>query len=158
MRVLIEHQGRLRRLCKFVFTSRDASIYLVPYAPSGRYLFGGLEFPERETTARFDTTGQLSSDAPSLPHLSLHERGQVHTHAGAEKAAPLVVPPLTDWRGLHAATITANRFSGLALFDGARRVNGARPDSSSRQREGWIAGGSLYTSTARSRRLATTAI
>jgi hypothetical protein len=129
LRVLVRHEGHLRRFCKFVFTKRDGSLYVIPYAANGRYLFGGHEFMEREVTTTFDMSGQLTSDdGRTLPHLSLHESGQIHAHGGAERAGPLSVPPLTEWRGQHAVSVVATRFSGLAPFAGEPSASRAKPD------------------------------
>jgi hypothetical protein len=129
LRVLVRHEGKLRRFCKFVSTKRDGSLYVIPYAANGQYLFGGHEFGESERSTGFDMSGQLASDDPSiLPHLSLHESGQVHAHCGAEKAGPLLVPPLADWRGEHAVSVIATRFSGLAPFAGEPSGSPAKPD------------------------------
>jgi hypothetical protein len=39
-RLLAQYRGELRRICKFVFSKGDASIYVVAYAATDRYLFG----------------------------------------------------------------------------------------------------------------------
>jgi hypothetical protein len=89
LRVLVQHKGTMLRLCKLMFTSGDASIYLVPYASAGHYFLGGHEFAEQERQATFDFTKQLSSKLKQLPKLSLHETGQVHVQVGRDRAGPL---------------------------------------------------------------------
>lgn len=128
VRLLIRHRGELRRLCKLTFTRSDASIYLVPYAPSGRYYFGSHEFAEQQADALVHFKTQLRSDGSQLPHLSLHERGQVHVHVGGDKAGPLHIPPLEALRGEHVASVSADRFSALAPFDKAPSSTGAEQD------------------------------
>jgi hypothetical protein len=86
VRILVLQEGR--RFCRFLFTKKDASLYIIPYARNNRYLFGGHRVARREVEASFDASGQLESDDGQLPHLSLHESGQVHAHGDEDKARP----------------------------------------------------------------------
>jgi hypothetical protein len=128
LRVLVQHKGTMLRLCKLMFTSGDASIYLVPYASAGHYFLGGHEFAEQERQATFDFTKQLSSKLKQLPKLSLHETGQVHVQVGRDRAGPLRIPPLSELRGQHVASISADGFEALARFEGTPRSSGAEQD------------------------------
>lgn len=128
VRLLVQHRGQLRRVCKITFTRGDASIYIVPYAPAGQYYFGTNQFAEKQAEATFDFKTQLSSDGITLPHLSLHDTGRVHAHAGAEEAGPLTIPPLASWRGEHIATVTVDRFDTLAPYAKIPKSTGAEHD------------------------------
>ena len=48
LRLLVDLGGDLRKIAKVVFSKSDASLYLFPYAPSGRYYFGGRHMDEVE--------------------------------------------------------------------------------------------------------------
>jgi hypothetical protein len=126
LRLLIQHERQLRRFCKLVFTKKDASVYLVPYAATGRYFYGSRLMPEERVEETFNFREQLTADA--VPKLSLHERGQVHAYAGAAKAGPLTVPPLSTLTGQHVASISADAFAALPLFEGEPREQGAGRD------------------------------
>jgi hypothetical protein len=129
LRLLVEHQGTLRRFCKLLFDRVDASVYLIPYAREGRFYFGGRAFEEDQVEQTFNFKEQRQSGDDRLPKLSIHETGQVHVQVGRDnRAGPLRIPPLTTWRGEHAATITADTLAGLAVFDGQPRTQGAERD------------------------------
>lgn len=128
LRLLLEYRRQLYRLCKLAFSAADASIYLIPYAPSGQYYFGGSEIRERKAKETFGFKSQLSSNVATIPKLSIHEKGQVHAYVGPDRAGPLLVPPLANWRGQHAATVTVDRIAGLSVFQGTPRESGARVD------------------------------
>jgi hypothetical protein len=105
----------------------DASLYLRAFGPEGRFFFGQHSIPagQREVTAPFDT--QRSSTA--VPHLSLHESGQVHIKKGNQMVAgPMFIPHLSDLRGQHVATIQIVRFDRLAPSDETPRTSGDRRD------------------------------
>jgi hypothetical protein len=84
LRVLVEVRSELRRVCKIGFTSKDASLYLHPFGPSGEYFFGRHVIPsgERESTIRFDD--RASAHMP--PELSIHETGRVHVRFRGRQA------------------------------------------------------------------------
>lgn len=129
VRLLVQHEAELRLVCKLIFTKKDASIYIVPYAPGGHYYFGSDQFAEREAERTFDFKTQLSSKDKNLPHLSLHQRGRVHAYGvHGEQAGPLQIPPLPEWRGQHIATVTVDRFKTLAPFDKTPKSTGAQQD------------------------------
>ena len=126
LRLVIRHRGQLKRLCKFVFTKNDASIYLVPYAATGRYCYGSRFLPEGRVEETFNFREQLTAD--TIPKLSLHERGQVHAYVGAHKAGPLTVPALSTLSGQHVASVSADAFAGLPRLESTPRGHGARRD------------------------------
>ena len=98
------------------------------YASAGHYFLGGHEFAEQERQMTFDFTKQLSSKLKQLPKLSLHETGQVHVQVGRDRAGPLRIPPLSELRGQHVASISADKFETLAPFEGTPRSSGAEQD------------------------------
>lgn len=127
LRVLVSSEGVLRRLCRFAFTNRDASIYLMAHATAGRYFYGDETLEEHAASRTFPYTEQLSSDA--VPKVSIHERGQVHVYAdGASRAGPLQIPALPRLRGQHVASVVVDTFAGLARFKGRPRASGRERD------------------------------
>ena len=126
IRLLIEHEGQLRRLCKLAFSKSDASIYVFPYARTGSFFFGSRSMPERHFKDSFPFKQQLSSD--QVPKISIHESGQVHVTSKGIRAGPLQIPPLSSLRGEHIATVSADEFSVLAEFRGSPKLRGRRID------------------------------
>lgn len=128
VRLLVRQNGQLRRICKVTFTKSDASIYLIPYAPAGKYFFGTNQLEEQQAQATFSFKSQLSSEGAKLPHLSLHESGRVHAYVGEEQAGPLMIPPLESWRGEHIATVTVDRFDTLGPYEKVAKQTGPEQD------------------------------
>jgi hypothetical protein len=126
VRLLVRHRGDLRRLCKFRFGQADGSLYVFPYAPNGRYFFGSRTLSERQSEDTFNFKEHLFSE--NVPHLSIHESGQVHAYIGEHRAGPLSIPHLSDLRGEHIGTISVDRFDGLGRIDGEPRQSTAEPD------------------------------
>lgn len=114
LRVLVHLDSALRSLSKIVFSRNDASFYLIPYCVGGTYYFGSNSMAEQQAQATFDFTIQES--AVRAPKLSIHETGQVHVRVGALTAGPLQIPPLTDLRGQHVATVCADTIKDLVKF------------------------------------------
>jgi hypothetical protein len=114
LRVLIQHQGALRSLCKIAFSNRDASLYFFPYSLNRRYFFGGRSMPDTIFEDKVDFSQGIRAN--TTPKLSIHETGQVHVQASTALAGPLFVPPLSDWRGQHAATICPDALSSLPEY------------------------------------------
>lgn len=128
LRLLVQYKAVFLRLAKLMFTTKDSSIYVVPYAPAGHYFFGSNEFQEQqiEVTVPFKT--QLSSTLKQLPHLSIHEKGQVHVYIGKSRAGPLKIPALSEWQGQHIATLLVDKFDGLATFNGTPQSTKSEQD------------------------------
>lgn len=100
-------------------TNRDASVYIQPVAPRGVFHFGQASIPRGKPSVTFNYRGQLSSEQE--PHISLHQSGQVHIRTrGGRKAGPLQIPPLSELRGQHVATVTVDTFRGFPLYRGKR--------------------------------------
>ena len=117
-RVLVDHRGSVRRVCKLAFSHQDASLYLFPYAACGSYYYGGRSLTEAQFQDTFDFTKEFSAN--SIPKLSIHESGQVHVGTRDKRAGPLQIPSLDTLTGQHVATVCPDMFSALPLFN--RRV------------------------------------
>jgi hypothetical protein len=117
VRILIDHRGSLGRLCKLVVSNADGSLYVLPYGPVGEFRFGRSAIPGGQTSATVSWGDQEPSS--SAPHLSVHERGQVHVKVQRETVVgPMAIPPLAGLRGDHVASVYANHFGRLAPFEG----------------------------------------
>ncbi len=126
LRLLVDLGDDLRKIAKVVFSKSDASLYLFPYAPSGRYYFGGRHMDEVEFEDNITFSDDLYSD--SVPKLSIHETGQVHIQAKGVRAGPVSISPLAKWRGQHIATVGADSFEALTLFTGSLSDTGPEID------------------------------
>jgi len=126
VRILIDLSGDLRRLCKVSFSRKDASIYIIPYAPSGKFYFGLRSVPGKEFTDTFNLDEGSSSEF--APKLSIHESGQVHVIAGSKRIGPLQIPPLPELEGQHIASISADEFTALSKFEDTPSSSGAERD------------------------------
>ena len=126
LRVVVLFGSKMRSLCKLVLSKHDASLYVVPYAPSNRYSVGTQSMGEGEKSVTFDV-GQ-ARDYGAAPKISFHQSGQVHANAGDSRVGPLQIPPLPDWRGEHLATVLAAHAVSLPDFRGPRRGHGAERD------------------------------
>lgn len=127
LQVLVRRDQRLYRKCKIAVSRADASLYLFPYAASGRYHYGTQALGEGQAELTFDYTTQAATDR--VPKISIHESGQVHIRVpGGEDVGPLFVPPLAEWRGQHLATVTVDAFGALPPFDRSVRTSGPRFD------------------------------
>jgi hypothetical protein len=115
LQILISYKGAPRRLCKLAFSNSDASIYLFAFAQHGKYFYGGRSLIEKQIQDTFDYTKQLESNA--VPKLSIHQSGRVHAKVEGKSIKPLWIPPLTALRGQHVATVCAESFTELPLFE-----------------------------------------
>jgi hypothetical protein len=125
LRIVLRRGSDLRRLCKFVFSNRDASLYVIPYGPTNRYAVGVGEIDAGAATVDFDVHSEALDH---MPKLSIHQTGQIHADAGGQRVGPVYVPPLPAWRGAHLSTVLAENFDGLATHDGAVRTEGPTLD------------------------------
>jgi len=116
----------MRSLSKVVFTRSDASIYVVPYAPTKRYSVGTQQLGEDAQSVTFDA--DAASEYETAPKISFHESGQVHANAGERRVGPLQIPPLTTWRGAHLATVVADHARNLPDLRSAPRRHGPLRD------------------------------
>jgi hypothetical protein len=122
LRLLAQRRGSLFRLCKLMFTKRDASIYVVPYARAQRYFSGSSEIAEHEVSSFLNAAEGIESDRE--PKLSIHESGQVHVHAAGARAGVVQSLPLAGFRGEHLATVCFDKFDGLPPYVGPVRTAG----------------------------------
>jgi hypothetical protein len=137
--MIVEYEGVMRKLCTIGFTRKDASFYVIPHGPTEDYLFGAHQVGRNGGWTRIDAA-ETGSSSELPPHLSMHESGQVHAHANGLKAGPLTVPPLSQWRGEHAATVvTDGPFDTLEVLDGPVR-SGRRFDWVTKPKGGSLSG------------------
>src|SRR5262249_32923265 len=97
---LEQRDGTFRTLAQVMFTTRDASLYLVPYARSGNYFYGAQSV--RAGQADFEVRFREHVTALARPKLSIHESGDVHIYADeSTKAGPINIRPVSEFRGEH---------------------------------------------------------
>lgn len=113
--LILQHGSGLLQFATIAFTKRDASIYIIPCAASGKYFYGLHSFNEMSHSDTFELKDQFASI--DRPKLSIHQSGHVHIHAKSEKAGPLVIPRLDSLNGHHIATILADKIEGLPSYD-----------------------------------------
>lgn len=127
VRFLADYQGTLRKICKLRYSASDLSLYLVPYAPKGEYLYKQHKFPAQQTSDTFNFR-EGSIQANIEPHLTIHESGLVQVYSqGFAKAGPLWIPRLPTLSGGHLATVTPDAFESLPVHEGELR-KGRRVD------------------------------
>jgi hypothetical protein len=114
LRLLVDLGNDLRKIAKIAFSKTDASLYIFPYAPTGQYFYGGRHMEEVKFEDKVRFTEDVFSD--QVPKLSIHETGQVHIKAKESVAGPVLISPLSDWRGQHIASVSVDQFSSLAEF------------------------------------------
>jgi hypothetical protein len=127
VRLLAEYKGTIRRICKMTFAAADATLYIVPFVKEGRYFYGGKSLLEIQPKLkyRFDEDSDLYSE---LPHISIHQSGQIQVCIGEAKAGPLFAVSLQDLRGEHVATVCIDRFADMPLFENKIQTSGPKID------------------------------
>lgn len=124
---LEERNGRLRKAARLLFTGRDASLYLIPYARKSTYFYGKRSMASGQTEDTVNFREQLS--ASTNPKLSIHESGQVHIHANDQpKAGPLRIPHLTEFRGEHIATVHWDAIGLVPEMRGKPKITASEQD------------------------------
>lgn len=126
VRILIEWQKSIRKLCKIAFSSTDASLYLFPYASQGYYYSGSKTMPEQHGSQTFNFTEDIFQ--ANTPKLSIHESGQIHVSMGGKKVGPLFVPALETLTGQHIASVSPDAFDALPVFKGTVRNTASEAD------------------------------
>lgn len=127
VRFLVQWRNSLRKLCKIAFSSKDASLYLFPYALKGKYHYGKKTLQAQQEYLTFNFKKDIFDD--QTPKLSIHESGQVHVFMGEKKAGPLYIPPLDTLRGEHITTVSPDAFENLPLFEGKFKKEGSSIDN-----------------------------
>ena len=117
LRLLVDLGNDVRKIAKIAFSNTDASFYVFPYAPSGKYYYGGRHMDEVEFEDKVRFTDDIFSD--QVPKLSIHETGHVHIKSKDSIAGPVFVSPLCEWRGQHIASVSIDHFSTLSEFRGS---------------------------------------
>jgi len=97
IRLLVENKDQLLKFCRIGISQSDASIYIFPYAPSGKYYSGirKLMISNDKNAGykdKFNYSGQfIGEDAPKV---SIHESGQIHIYVGKDRTKALNLPKL----------------------------------------------------------------
>jgi hypothetical protein len=115
--------GTQHKIAKVSFSRQDASLYIVPYGPSGTRRYACAVFPAG--TATMDV--QTQACEPDV-HLSIHETGRVHVRSRTTEYCRVDIPDLAGFPGKHAATIVAGSLERLASLDRPVRKAGRRRD------------------------------
>ena len=79
--------------------------------------YGGRHMDEVEFEDKVKFTDDLFSD--QTPKLSIHESGQVHIKVKDSIAGPVLISPLSEWKGQHIASVSIDHFSSLSEFRGS---------------------------------------
>jgi len=116
LRILVDYNGGIRKLCKLTFTSSDASIYIFPYSSNRRFYCGSSTIEEKAIS---DTVNYgFNTPANFEPKLSIHQLGKIHIkNQYNDLIGPLKIPELATLRGEHVATVCADNFDGLKIHD-----------------------------------------
>jgi hypothetical protein len=118
---LEQRDGTFRTLAQVMFTSRDASLYLVPYARSGNYFYGAQSVPPGRS--KFEVKFKEHAMASARPKLSIHESGDVHIYADdSPKAGPIHVRPVSECRGEHIATVQFDHMNLVPVYSRTMRI------------------------------------
>jgi hypothetical protein len=111
--LLEERNGTFRVTAQLLFTGRDASLYLVPYATRGDYFYGEQTFAPGQRDAQIKFREQVAAER--RPKLSIHASGQVHIYADeAPKVGPVRIPPLVRGSEHHPPRAGGRRRQGKA--------------------------------------------
>jgi hypothetical protein len=125
--IVVEFERAVWKVATIGWSQVDASLYVRAFGPLGQFRYGQSSIPSGQHQETIRTDDQGSSTA--VPHLSLHESGQVHVRKRRRTVAgPMFIPPLAELRGQHVATIQCVRFDRLARFEGSPRADGDRRD------------------------------
>jgi hypothetical protein len=125
-RILLSHNNDLYSLCKIGFQLSDASVYLFPYTINRKYYFGGRTMKDTIVSDRFTFTEGNRSE--NIPKLSLHESGQVHIKSNVVLAGPIFIPPLSNWKGQHLASIFPDSIQSLPKYTTPLKKSGPTID------------------------------
>lgn len=126
LRLPVDLGNDVRAICKLSFSKRDVSLYLFPYAPSGRYYYGGSTIEGVEFQYTIQLTDQKYSE--DLPKLSIHESGQVYIKSKNLLVGPFLVPAFYEWKGQHLASVSIDDFAILRPYQEELSVSGIRLD------------------------------
>lgn len=122
VRILLDRGDALCRVCKLAFGD-DASLYILPTAGLATYHYGQVAHAKGQRDVQIHWPG-LPYASKRVPKISIHESGHVHVKGEAGKSGPLIGTPLSEYRGEHVATITADHFAALPRYPSAVRTEG----------------------------------
>lgn len=126
-RLLVHHDGIMRKICKLALSGTDASLYLFPYSLLRRYHFGLRQLDgNQEELSFFYKEDAVSSRR--VPKLSIHQTGQVHIRTDEGNVGPLRIPPLSELQGEHVASISVDSFDACPVYHAAPRTKGQTVD------------------------------
>ncbi len=131
IRLLVEYKDQLLKFCRIGISQSDASIYIIPYAPSGKYYSGTRKLMiSNDKNAgykdKFNYMGQfIGEDAPKV---SIHESGQIHIYVGKDRTKALNIPKLHTLKDEHIASVTAVAFSKLLVYSKEPKLTGKDRD------------------------------
>lgn len=116
IRFLVKIREEYFSYFKVAVSKNDASIYLFPYAKTGRYYSGLCKLPEVYSSrgkreVKVDYAEQLSAE--KMPKLSIHETGQIHVDLDKDRIGPLKLPDLQNIRDQHIASVSIDNLSSL---------------------------------------------
>ncbi len=128
LRIIIKWRSTLRKLCKICFTSKDASIYIIPYAQNNHYFYSSNLMGKNVKEQKIKYKEGFSSTIG--PHLSIHESGIVAVYADNkyQRAGPLKIPALHNFKGEHIASVSADRIKYLPTYAKTLRKSGEEID------------------------------
>jgi hypothetical protein len=135
---LAQRNGTFRTLAQVMFTSRDASLYLVPYARSGNYFYGAQSIQPGQSN--FEVKFKEHVMASARPKLSIHESGDVHIYADdSPKAGPINVRPVSECRGEHIAAVQFDHINLVPVYSRKMRITRGGPGAGPLTRTSGIA-------------------
>lgn len=116
LRLIAEHEGTFYKIARIQWSNKDASLYVLPYMPSGGTAFAGvMKIPDQEQGA--STFNFARGVEGAKPKMSLHEFGQCRASVGDQSIAQVWGRKLHDQGGGHIGTIECCSFEGLPTID-----------------------------------------
>jgi len=126
LRLLLRWRGNLYKICKLAFSSTDASIYVFPYATSGRFYFRQANIHAGESSKNIAFTEDKMQE--TTPKISIHSSGEIHVFPKTHHALKFIVPALTKLRGHHILSLCPDSISCLPSFSGVPILQGSKID------------------------------
>ena len=126
LRLLVRWRDDLYKFCLLKFSLRDASIYVFPYAPTGRFYFRQASLNVGESSKNLAFIEDTMQE--TTPKISIHSSGEIHVFPKTHHAIKLSIPPLTELRGHHILSICPDSLFSLPRFEGELRTQGSEID------------------------------
>ena len=127
-RVIIEREGRRRRLCRVSWSVQDASLFVAPFSGASEYFGGAQPMAAGEDSIKIPFG--IGPSFSKAPKLSIHESGQLHVRApsGDIIGGPIHLEHLKRWRGQQVLTIAIDDIDHLPLHEAEPRFEGTDQD------------------------------